>query len=258
MNDLIGMLEQFNFTKTEAQVYLNLVQKGARNGSQIAKDLSMSRSSVYSALDNMYSRGVVYLLQADSKTFKAENPEILFDRLKKSYMESAESIKKSMAELNKEQDNTFYLNIKGKDNFIAKSKELLLTAEKEIYINACIDLQLFKEEFQKLNKKGVRILVFSFANLNCESLPVEYYYNSIHPSESDEVRMMLVVDRKTSLIGSTMGDGEMIGTFTDNPLLVSIVSEHIHQDIYLLKLKNKFRKDLIDKDILLGTIQENQ
>lgn len=258
MNQIIESLEKFNFSRTEASVYLNLVQKGSRNGSQIAKDLSISRSSVYSALENLYNRAVVFLLQAESKTYKAEDPGILFERLKKSYSDSADDLKKSLSELNKNEDNTFYLNIKGMDNFLIKARQLLMTAEKEVYINACIDIQLFAQEFKSLKKKGVRVIVFSFANLDSSGLPIEYYYNSIRPSESKEIRMMMVVDRRKSLIGSSMGDGEVIGTFTDNPLMVSIVSEHIHQDIYLLKLRDKFNKDLIEKDILLGTIQENQ
>ena len=257
MNELIELLERFNFSKTEASVYVNLVKNGARNGSQIAKDLNISRSSVYSALENLYSKATIYLLQGESRTFKAEDPELLFERLKKGYIDSAESLKKALSDIQMKEKNNFYLNIKGMQNFIDKSKQLLLTAQKEVYINACMDIQLFKKEFNILNKKGIRIIVFSFADLQVNNLPIEYYYNSIRPSESDEIRMMLVVDRKSSLIGSSMGDGEVIGTYSDNPLLVSIVSEHIHQDIYLLKLKDKYDKDLVDTDILLGTIQEN-
>jgi len=249
-------MENFNFSKTEASVYLNLVKNGAQNGSQIAKDLNISRSSVYSALENLYSRAIIYLLQGDSRTYKAEDPTILFERLKKLYSDSADTLKKSLTDLQKREENNFYLNIKGMDNFLSKARQLLLTAEKEVYINACIDIQLFTQEFNLLKDKGVRIIVFSFANLNSKNLPIEYYYNSIIPSDSKEVRMMLVVDRKSSLIGSSMGDGEVIGTYTDNPLLVSIVSEHIHQDIYLLKLKDKYKKDVIESDILLNTIQE--
>lgn len=256
MNDIIESLEKFNFSKTEALVYLNLVKNGCRNGSQIAKDLNISRSSIYSALENLYSRAVIYLLQSESKTYKAEDPEILFERLKKVYQESADSLKKSLTEITKKEENNFYLNIKGLTNFLTKARQLLLTAEKEVYINACLDIQLFSKEFSVLKKKGIRVIVFSFADLNIGNLPIEYYYNSIKPSNSNEVRMMLVVDRKSSLIGCSIGDGEVIGTYSDNPLLVSIVSEHIHQDIYLLKLKEKYKKDIIDRDILLGTIQE--
>lgn len=258
MSEIIKSLEKFGFTRTEASVYLNLVQKGARNGSQIAKDLNISRSSVYSALENLYSRAIVYLLQAESKTYKAEEPGILFENLKETFSNSADFLKNKLSELNKDEDKTYYLNIRGIDNFLDKAKQLLLSAEKEVYINICMDLNLFSKEFETLEKKGVRIIVFSFADLNPGKLPIEYYYNSIRPSESEEVRMMMVVDRQTSLIGSSINDGEVIGTYTDNPLMVSIVSEHIHQDIYLLKLREKYRKDLIEKDILLGTLQENQ
>ncbi|MBN2656663.1 MAG: TrmB family transcriptional regulator [Spirochaetales bacterium] len=258
MNEIIESLEKFGFSRTEASVYLNLVQKGARNGSQIAKDLNISRSSIYSALENLYSRAVVYLLQAESRTYKAEDPDLLFEKLKKTYCHSADFLRKRLTELNKNEDNSYYLNIRGFENFLEKAKQLLLSAETEIYINTCIDLNLFSSELKTLEKRNIRVIVFTFTDLKPGDLPVEYYYNSIRPSEIDEIRMMLVIDRQKTLIGSSGKDGEVIGTFTDNPLLVSIVSEHIHQDIYLLKLREKYRKDLIGKDILLGTLQENQ
>lgn len=257
-DQIIEYLEKFNFTRTEASVYLNLVIRGSRNGSQIARDLNISRSSVYSALDNLYEKAVVYLLQSDSKTYKAEDPSILINRLKSQYVDSADSLKKALSGIQRKEEDTYYLNITGFENFISKARELLLSAEKEIYLNLCMDIQIFSEEFAKLKKKGVRVIVFSFSKLNCTDIPVEFYYNSVQPGESEEVRMMMVIDRKTSLIGSSVGNSEFIGTYSDNPLMVSIVSEHIHQDIYLMKLREKYGENLIDSNILLGTIQENQ
>jgi hypothetical protein len=39
--------------------------------------------------------------------------------------------------------------------------------------------------------------------------------------------------------------------------MAAIVSEHIHHDIYLLKLKEKYNKDLIDEDIKINTMMES-
>ena len=50
----------------------------------------------------------------------------------------------------------------------------------------------------------------------------------------------------------------MTGTFTQNQLLANIVSEHIHNDIYLLKLKEKYSREIIDLDIVLGSLLEKK
>lgn len=51
---------------------------------------------------------------------------------------------------------------------------------------------------------------------------------------------------------------DFLGVFTDNILLDSIISEHIHNDIYLLKLKKLYGENLINEDSKLNTMLENR
>ncbi len=60
VENIITHLEMLRFSKIEAQVYVTLVKHSKLNGSQIAKILNLSRSSVYSALHNLYNRGIVF------------------------------------------------------------------------------------------------------------------------------------------------------------------------------------------------------
>ncbi|HPO48897.1 MAG TPA: hypothetical protein PLO89_01095, partial [Spirochaetota bacterium] len=71
-------------------------------------------------------------------------------------------------------------------------------------------------------------------------------------------RMMLVSDCKRALICSGKTGEKFLGTFSDNELLASVVSEHIHHDIYLYKLEKKHKKDLIEKDITIGSLHEGE
>lgn len=256
MEELIIELEKLSFSKTEAAVYLSLVKHGKMNGYKIAKILNMSRSSVYSALDNLYQKGAVYLLSGESNIYESSNPDILIDRLKKEYIKSAEMLKSKISQYGKTSPKKQYFNIEGYDNIVLKCKELLIAAEKEVYLNTDFDLQIFKEEIQFIHKKGVRIIVFSFSKLNIENLPVEIYSNFSEKTICKEIRMMLVIDFKKTLIASNSDSIEFIGTFTENMMLTSIISEHIHHDIYLLKLKRKYGKDLIESDIQIQSLME--
>jgi hypothetical protein len=62
---------------------------------------------------------------------------------------------------------------------------------------------------------------------------------------------MLVIDYDKTLIASNLESPDFVGTFTENRLLSHIVSEHIHHDIYLLKLKQKYNRNLVSEDILI-------
>ena len=261
---IIQELEKLNFSKMEAQVYISLIKEGEQNGSQIAKLLGASRSSVYAALNNLYKKGVVYSVPGDTNIYRGERPEVLVEKLKNNFTKTADILKEKMSQLNTDKKERNYINIKGTDNFIGKAKELLLTARREVYINTCIDLQIFMKEFVELGERGVRVVVFSYDEMNIEGLPVELYSHPLAGEceiscDKEDVRLMLVVDLTTTLIGSRVGrDEDIVGTFTENSLLVSIVSEHIHHDIYLLKLREKYGEDLIGQDIRIDSMLEKK
>lgn len=261
---LIERLEQLNFKIVEAKVYVALVKYHELNGSQIAKKINTSRSSVYAALNTLYERGIIYLVPGDTNLYRAEKPEVLVEKIRISFEETTSTLAEDLHQLEEEDTEKNYYNLKGTHNFISKAKELLLYAEKEVYINTCLDLQMFKKEFDTLAERGVRIIVFTYSKMNVNGLPIDLYRHHIADydetiSRKDEIRFMLVVDLNYTLICATRDENmEMMGTFTENQLLANIVSEHIHHDIYLLKLKEKYKKELIEKDILLSSLLEKK
>ena len=258
MKEILNLLERLNFTKTEAAVYLELIKNSALTGYQVAKNLNMARSSIYSALDNLYKRGVVFLLPGDAQVYKAENPSTLLNKMKQEFVDNADLLEEKLNNIDNTQYEERYLNIEGYDNVIAKTKELLMTAEKEVYINTDFNLNIFEKEFQELFERGVRIIVFSFSNISFQDMPIEIYKHEHAIICKKESRMMLVVDYKKTLIAERGQNDEFLGTFTENRLLASIVSEHIHHDIYLLKLRKKYNVDLIDNVIKINTLMEKE
>lgn len=259
MDEILSLLEKLNFSKTEAAVYIDLLKGSSSTGYQIAKNLNISRSSVYSALDNLYKKGVVFLVSGDSQIYKPENPAVLMSKMKSEFVQTVDILETKLEQLNTTVSEERYLNIEGYNNIVSKAKELLLSAKEEIYINTDFNLHVFSKEFVALGKKGVRIIVFSFAKQKDKDLPIEIYSHDDIGCLGKETRIMLVIDcMKTLLADKGPHRDEFLGTFTENTLLASVVSEHIHNDIYLLKLKDKYKENLISEDIKLKTILENR
>lgn len=257
MKELLKHLTVLNFSKIEAQVYVTLIKHSKLNGSQIAKILNVSRSSVYSALNSLYTKGYIFLLPGESNVYKAQAPDVLLEQLKQDYVQSVDALKEELAKFKAAEVEHEYYNIKGYQNFVLKTKELLLQAEQEVYMNTCFELHIFAEELRKIADRGVRIIVFTFAEIDPADLPVKFYRKYIDKeSATDHLRMMLVVDLKKAFIAGSYRGGEVIGTFTENPLLVDIVSEHIHLDIYLLKLQEKYNETSFFEGIHLGSLLE--
>lgn len=253
MEHIIKELQNFNFTKIEAQVYLCLLKNEKLNGSQIAKIINIPRTSVYSALDSLYQKGVILMLPGEPTIYQVQNPKMFIKNIKNDYEKSISILEDSLMSFKNFGVEDQYWNIKGYDNFIANTKEILTEAEREVYISTNYDLQIFAEELRILEQRNVRIIVFSFEELNTNNLSVELYHHGGKKVCCDGSRMMLVVDQRKVLFANGNTYGEVFGTITQNSLLVSIVSEHIHHDIYLLKLKQKYGQDIVTKEIQLNS-----
>ena len=70
--------------------------------------------------------------------------------------------------------------------------------------------------------------------------------------------MLVTYCEKTLVADKAPRREGFLGVFTDNVLLTSIISEHIHNDIYLFKLKKLYGENLINEDIKLNTMLENR
>ena len=69
---------------------------------------------------------------------------------------------------------------------------------------------------------------------------------------------MLVVDYKQTLVADIYDERPIwLGVLTNNPLMISIVNEHIHHDIYLLLFEEKNGTSLFD-DHKLDTLMEKE
>lgn len=258
MSSIIDELQHFDYTRIEAMIYVELLKHSGLNGSQIAKSLNLPRTSVYMGLESLYKKGSVYMLPGEPVTYMPQDPVSLVRHLKSGVNRSLDILEKEMSEFNVAARNDQYWNFKGADNFLAKARALLQEAQKEVYINTNYSLSLFSREITELLGRKVRVIVFSFEKLDTAGLEVELYYNPKKCLETPVKRMILVADNSQVLISSGDPGGEVIGTFTKNPLMVAVAAEHIHHDIYLLRLEQKYSRDLIDDEIQLHTVLEKK
>lgn len=86
MIHLVNKLINFGFTRTDAQVYISLLKNGRSSGYKIAKEISLSRSSVYSSIDNLYKNGYIFLVDGELKNMKQNLLNSYFHKLKKALL----------------------------------------------------------------------------------------------------------------------------------------------------------------------------
>ncbi|MGL5126551.1 MAG: TrmB family transcriptional regulator sugar-binding domain-containing protein, partial [Fusobacteriaceae bacterium] len=138
-----------------------------------------------------------------------------------------------------------FYNLNSIEDIKDKFRAVLKKAEKIVYINTNLDLFEFEKELNKLKEKGIRVVLFSFNHIEYKSLGVETYIRdsfNFNITESEK-RIMVAADCSAAIIGSNY-EGEFCGTYSENKLLANIVTEHIKNDIHLMKLEETFGKDV--------------
>ncbi len=131
--------------------------------------------------------------------------------------------------------------------------------EEEVFINTDVELDIFEDAFRSAIERNVRIIVFSFVTSHSAISEVEVYsHERERRPENTDSRIMIVADEKLVMIADAdNARGNWSGTVSNNKLMKDVVREHIHNDIYMLKLRNIFGKEIYEK-IHLHTSQETK
>ncbi|MCE4233584.1 TrmB family transcriptional regulator, partial [Escherichia coli] len=107
MIHLVNKLINFGFTRTDAQVYISLLKNGRSSGYKIAKEISLSRSSVYSSIDNLYKNGYIFLVDGETKEYEAKSPELILSQIEKSTIDNIKILKKELSQMMFQNDREF-------------------------------------------------------------------------------------------------------------------------------------------------------
>lgn len=261
--DIVLKLQKLNFSKLEAQIYIALLDKGKMSPYQIAKIIDISRSSIYNAIEHMENKGMIQSIKGDTTQYIAMEPEVLLKKLKDEYINNTENACKDLKEFIDSKYDEEYANISGYENIIYKAKMIINKADKDIYINTNFDLTELKDELSDALKRGIKIIVFSFYNLKCFSSDIEFF-SYMKDIEKDKQykpsRLVIVVDQSIVMSADA---GRNLDTWkalvTDNRMMIQMMTEHIHNDIYLLKFRHMFcRDDKLPQQMYIHSDFENR
>ena len=234
MTDLVSKLIDFGFTKTDALVYIDLLKNGRSSGYKIAKNISLSRSTVYTSIDQLYKKGFIFLVEGESKEYEAKAPPLILNQIEERTVENIHILKEELSQMMVQEKHEFVYNIAGFDNLTQKARELINQATSEIYLNTDICLDIWAKELCDAVERGVRVILFSFNRVAVPHPKIEVYSRSQEEEmEYPSHRFMLVSDMKETLVFSRRH--EAVGVYSNNYLLLKITAEHIHSDIYLTK-----------------------
>lgn len=240
-NENYKFLLEIGFTLNEAKVYLTLLQNRYLNGYEISKLSNVSRSLVYNVIDRLVAKGFVLKSEGQINYYCALPYDKVIEKNKNDNINKLNVAREKLKNYSRiENESEYIFNIKGIDEFFSKANDLILNAKKEISIS------IWKEDFPKIeeslsiaSKKGIKIYIFSFSNIDFPYGELFSYQLKDPTSLFPYRRISIVVDGKEAIIGENAGD-KSICVLSKNHALVSMTTDEIVLNIFWLKyIKSK-------------------
>lgn len=259
MEELFASLEGLGFSNLEIKIYLALLDHGAMSPYQIAKKVDISRSSIYNALEHMVSKGMVEVIPEETVMYLAEEPAVLLGKIEEDYRQNVKDAREGLNHYLETRYEEKSAVIQGFEVILEKAKHMIRQANEEVFINTDMELNVLEEEFSKAIDRGVRVIVFSFVEMTVDCQGVEIYsHNRKRTAENTNSRFMIVADDAMVMIADADNSrNHWRGTVTNNTLMKKVVREHIHNDIYMLKLRNLYGKEIYEQ-VHIHTKQEEK
>lgn len=233
---VVEKLKRFGFSSKEGEIYINLVEYPHSNGSQISKRLGYSRTTVYSVLSRLHTKG--YILSIPDKevtSYLALDPQEVIFKLRKELTEAGEVLGRELEKIKTKPCDRNFLNINSEHGMEKTLCHILENTKEDLYIETNIDLKKFKKiegAFKRLKKNGVKVR--GSLNEDIGNMDDKVLFSGLNNTINRPESIVLVSDYKSAIIAGKT-DAEFRGTLSQNEVLINVIISYIHNKFHDLK-----------------------
>ncbi len=236
---LTDKLKALGFTTYEAKAYITLLKNNPSTRYELSKNSGVPRSAIYDVIRKLETLGAVNAMYTNPEKYVPLPPEQLIGLLERQFRERLNEASKALSHFDTQIQPGHLWNIVGYQNMLHKAREMITRAKETIFISAwereCIRL---KKDLKDAEKRGIRIIAFSFTPIVLKSDEV-YSYN-IPERELLKVwerKIILVIDHVELLMGEADDRYAKKTAWTNNKAIVDIATNHIILDITLYGIR---------------------
>ena len=233
--ELILQLSKFGFTQNEAKAYLTLLRHCPATGYEVSQHSGVPRSAIYEILRKLELSGAVYSGGGKPVHYSPIPPEQLATQLSSRFKHNIHDLKDKLSELNTPLSSQQTWNIKGYNAMIDHARIMTDDAKESIYISIwdreCSELKI---QLGQAESRGLDICVFSFTKLS-RSFGSVFSYN-IDEEKLRKIwhrQIMMIADKKNSILGGADKTVDNQCIFTDNSSIVDTCLNYLILDLTL-------------------------
>lgn len=239
---LAEYLMSFGLTGQEAAIYLELFRSGTSNGYELAKNIEMSRSNVYKALEGLADKGAAYVSEGASRKFTAVDIGELCQNKINNLIRKQEFL---LAHMPKEKEEAAgYVTIAADENIADKIRNMLMAAKKRVYLSMSVPLlSQFKEELTELTERNIKVVVLTAFPKDVEErgeqLSTKTKGVKVYLTSDKKNQIGIITDSRYVLTGELGKGRDSTCLYTGQANFVQVFKDSMKNEIRLLELEGK-------------------
>lgn len=247
MEDIHLHLKNLGFTDLEAKCLHVLAECGTQTGYEIAKELGVSRSNVYSALQKLAEKGAVLTSHGEPTHYQSVPIEEIGERVEAELRASIRYVKEHMPK--QDEHRSEYFSLEGDVKVLDRIRTELRKAKEEALCDLWAqEAQLLKEELRQVPAQGVRLLVSTIGDAALPSGVHQFLHKRDAAwSERKGRKFTLLIDRKLAIVGTRGGDEHTLAMLTEHPAMVELLLNSFWRDVVIHELQQDMGAKLEDK-----------
>lgn len=240
--NLIEHLMAFGLTRQESQVYLELFRSGTSNGYEIAKNIGISRSNVYKALEGLTDKGGAYVIEGNSRKYTPVDIEEFCQNKIRSLEERREFLTVHIPREKEESEG--YLTICSDENIADKIRNMLRKSKKRVYLSMSVGLlEQFQEELELLAERRIKTVILTLDVRDEESEAREQAWRQkgikIYHTSDKKNQIGIIVDSRQVLTGELGKGKDSTCLYSGQVNFVQVFKDSMKNEIKLLELERK-------------------
>jgi HTH-type transcriptional regulator, sugar sensing transcriptional regulator len=231
-----SIMTGLGFSLYESRAYAALVAENPLTGYELSGRSGIPRSKVYECIERLKRKGLLIPVEENPIKYAPLPPEELVRQLSKEFRSSLETLGNLLREEKTSVRVDYIFNVRGYEEIIAKSVEMIEDAESELALALWgEEIARLEEEIKRAAGRGVTVRLLAFDG----GKAVEGYETYRHPSMAGADftgRAITVVrDRSEVLTGQCYGEGGTVSAWTRNRNLVFIGLKYIEHEIIRIR-----------------------
>lgn len=247
MEDVLLHLKNLGFTDLEAKCLHVLAENGTQTGYEIAKQLGVSRSNVYSALQKLAEKGAVLTSHGERALYQSVPIEEIGERIEAELHASIRYVKAHMPK--QDAHRSEYFSLEGDTKVTQRMRTELRKAKEEVLCDLWSEeAQLLKEDLRQVPAQGVRLLVSTVGEVGMPSGVHTFPHKRNETwQERSGRKFTLLIDRKLAIVGTRGGDEPTLAMLTEHPAMVELLLNNFFRDMVIHELQQDMGAKLEDK-----------